>query len=176
MDTHALESITSDILEEIFLTCVYWYRTRISPLTLAAVCRRWRDITLQNGRLWTDIDALKLKAAELFVQRSQRADLDVVWCEDKLRQDGVGFVPHSIVNDMPWLNSQHERFRVLAVHTTSKRPGNILPILSLRTTTLPRLKALVLASTDQYGDIFDIRPGLLKLETQMPCLCHVTLW
>ena len=173
MGAHTLDSIATDILEEIFLTCVHW--SRISPLTLAAVCRYWSDVALQCGRLWTDIDALKLEAAEIFVQRSQRADLDVVWCEDKLRQQGGAFC-HNVVDDMPWLISQLDRFHVLAVHATSRKPEDILPIFSLPATTLPRLQALVLASIDEYGDMLHVEPGLLNLEVQMPCLRHVSLW
>ena len=85
-------------------------------------------------------------------------------------------VQSDVVDDMPWLISQLDRFHVLAVHATSRKPEDILPIFSLPATTLPRLQALVLASIDEYGDMLHVEPGLLNLEVQMPCLRHVSLW
>ena len=172
--TQTIHSISVGILEDIFLTCVQWYRTRISPLVLAAVCRHWREVALASGRLWTDIDVLRPHRAELFVQRSQNADLDVVLCEGTIRERGQR--RSSMADGMPWLYSQVDRFRILVVHTGPTKPTDIVPIVSLPDRAFPRLKAVVLTHVDERGDSWftDLRP--FSFEVKLPALRHLTLW
>ena len=176
MRADTVTSLPADILEELFLACVHWYRTRISPLTLVAVCHQWREVALQAGRLWTDINAIKPEAAEHFVRHSQRAALDVVFCEEMLGRT-VSDEELNVVDRMPWLYSQLDRFRVLVVHTKKLHPSNMFPILSIEGSVLPRLVALVLVLADEMGDAWWCsEPKLLRLSVSLPSLRHLTLW
>ena len=175
MRADTVTSLPADILEEIFFACVHWYRTRISPLTLAAVCRQWREVALQAGRLWTDINAIKPEAAEHFVRHSQRAALDAVFCEEMLGRT-VSDEELNVVDRMPWLYSQTDRFRVLDIHTKTLHPSNLFPILSVEGSIFPHLAALVLVLADEAGDIWRRQPALLRLSVSLPSLRHITLW
>ena len=180
MRADTVTSLPADILEELFLACVHWYRTRISPLTLAAVCHQWREVALQAGRLWTDINAIKPDTAEHFVRHSQRAELDVVLCDDMLGRPVPVPLPDArldVVDRMPWLYSQLDRFRVLVVHTKILHPSNLFPILSTEGSVLSRLVALVLVLADEMGDAWWCsEPKLLRLSVSLPSLRHITLW
>ncbi|KAI0072643.1 hypothetical protein K474DRAFT_1700840 [Panus rudis PR-1116 ss-1] len=53
-------------------------RTRFA-LQLICVCRKWYNIAMSNGQYWSYIDLLDERTSEVFIARSQRADLYIVF-------------------------------------------------------------------------------------------------
>ena len=140
-----VNSLPLDILEDIFLVCVFWDATRISPLVLTAVCHRWRHIALHLGRLWGDIDMSKSTLAKYFFQLSQDAPLDVTWCERTLPNKWD--VYRDNVRSLP---SYVDRFRVLVIHSDRWRheATRVYRHLS-HWGELSRLQALIFNATDE---------------------------
>ncbi|KAJ7194315.1 hypothetical protein GGX14DRAFT_378075, partial [Mycena pura] len=52
-------TLLSEILAHIFVYCLPHGRIRPSPrtapLVLGQICRRWRDVALSTGRLWSSL-------------------------------------------------------------------------------------------------------------------------
>lgn len=73
--------LPTEILEQIFGLCVLWLYGHQKPksrLAWTQVCRVWRQISFNSGRLWQCIDLCDSRLAHEFLIRSKTAPLSII--------------------------------------------------------------------------------------------------
>ena len=78
-----ISRLPPEVLSEVFLVLAEQlqaqdrFKADFKWITVTHVCRLWRDIALQHGRLWGKIDAARPDRTMVFVDRSKGAPLAV---------------------------------------------------------------------------------------------------
>ena len=76
-----ISRLPPEILEDVFALCVLWFYSFQKPENCFAwiqVCKAWRNIGLNSGRLWQRIDLNAFTCATEFLLRSRQAPLHVM--------------------------------------------------------------------------------------------------
>lgn len=176
-----------EVLSEVFLVMAEQlqaqdrFRVDFKWISIARVCRLWRHIALQHGRLWGKIDMTKPDRTGEFVDRSKGAPLAI-------RQSFTG----SLAELPTAFTDPSHRYRELHLHAKEGQLGpNVLRVLN-SPIHAPVLESLVLEVSDNYPEytlpptIFDYKaPALTRLQLQnvrmewpaalFPSLTHLSI-
>lgn len=157
-----------EVLSEVFLVLAEQlqaqerFRVDLRWITVAHVCRLWRNIALQHGRLWGKIDITSPDRTGGFVDRSKGAPLAV-------RQLFLGTLAELPVA----LTDPSYRYREINLRAKDGQLGpNVLQVIN-SPIHAPVLESLVLEVSDNYSEytlpptIFDYKaPALTRLQLQ----------
>ena len=157
-----------EVLSEIFLLLAEQlqahdrFKVDFKWTTVAYVCRLWRDIALQHGRLWGKVDMARLDRTKAFVDRSKGAPLAV-------RESFTGSLA-----ELPLaFTGPSYRYRELHLRAKEGQLGpNVLHVLN-SPTHAPVLESLVLEVSVGHPEymlpstVFDYKaPALTRLQLQ----------
>jgi hypothetical protein len=176
-----------EVLSEVFLVLAEQLQAQgrfevdFKWTTVAHVCRIWRNIALQHGRLWGKIDTTIPDRTSVFVDRSKGAPLAV-------RQSFTG----SLAELPTSFTVPSFRYRELHLRAKEGQLGpNVLQVLN-SPIHAPVLESLVLEVSDNYTEytlpptVFDYKaPALARLQLQnirlewptslFPSLTHLSI-
>lgn len=176
-----------EVLSEVFLVLAEQlqaqgrFKADFKWTTVAHVCRLWRDIALQHGRLWGKIDMTEPDRTREFLDRSKGAPLAI-------RQSFTG----SLAELPPAFTCPSYRYRELHLSAKEGQLGpNVLQVLS-SPIHAPVLESLALEVSDNYPEcilpptVFDYKaPVLTRLQLQnvrlewpsslFPSLTHLSI-
>jgi len=176
-----------EVLSEVFLELAEQlqaqdrFKVDLKWISVAHVCRLWRDIALQHGRLWGKIDTTKPDRTRVFVDRSKGAPLAV-------RQSFIG----SLAELPTAFTDPSYRYRELHLRAKEGQLGpNVLQILN-SPIHAPVLESIALEVSDNYPEytlpptVFDYKaPALTRLQLQnvrmewptslFPSLTHLSI-
>ena len=174
-----LSEVFQDLVEQ--LQSQDRFKVDFKWISVAHVCRLWRSIALQHGRLWGKIDMTKPDRTMAFVDRSNGAPLAI-------RQFFTGSLA-----DLPTaFTDPSYRYRELHLRAKEGQLGpNVLQVLN-SPVHAPVLESLVLEVSDNYPEytlpptVFDYKaPALTRLQLQnvrmewptslFPSLTHLSI-
>lgn len=182
-----ISRLPPEVLSEVFLDLADQlqaqdrFKVDFKWVSVAHVCRLWRNIALQHGRLWGKVDMANPGRALECVDRSNGAPLAI---------------RHSFVGSMadlpdPFTDSSH-RYRELHLRAKDGQLGpNVLQVLN-SPIHAPVLESLVLEVSDNYPEytlpptLFDYKaPSLTRLQLEnvrmewpsslFPSLTHLSI-
>lgn len=179
--------LPSEVLSEVFLVFAEQlqaqerFKVDFKWITVAHVCRLWRDIALQHGRLWGKIDMTRPDRSRVFADRSKGAPLAI-------RESFTGSLAEL---PLPFTDPSY-RYRELHLRAKEGQLGpNVVQVLN-SPIHAPVLESLVLEVSDNYPEytlpptIFDYKaPALTRLQLQnvrfewpaslFPSLTHLSI-
>ena len=183
----SVSRLPTEVLSEIFLDLAEQlqvqdrFKVDFKWISVAHVCRLWRHIAFQRGRLWSRIDMTTPDLTAAFVDRSNGAPLAI-------RQSFAGSLA-----DLPdAFTDPSYRYRELHLRAKEGQLGpNILRALN-SPIHVPVLESLVLEVSDNYPEytlppaVFDYKaPALTRLQLQnvrmewptsfFPSLTHLSI-
>ncbi|KAH6904626.1 hypothetical protein BKA70DRAFT_527148 [Coprinopsis sp. MPI-PUGE-AT-0042] len=151
VQTSPVISLPPEILANVFL-----YRKAVSPVTpkrrskvkhdwkwiqVSHVCRRWRQVALQNPTLWSTIPPISPKWLEVMAERSQRLPLTI-----ELGSEATNLRPYrsTLANVF---KSHTSRLRAISLHgkgslidsILSSMPTGPVPILQILSISVERV-------------------------------------
>lgn len=164
----SVSRLPPEVLSEVFLDLAEQlqaqdrFKIDFKWITLAHVCRLWRHIALQHGRLWGKIDVTESDRTRVFVDRSKGAPLAI-------RQS---FTTSLAELPSAFTDSSY-RYRELHLRAKDGQLGpNVLQVLN-SPAHAPVLESLVLEVSDNYPEytlpatVFDYKaPALTRLQLQ----------
>lgn len=182
-----ISRLPPEVLSEVFLVLAEQLQARdrfkvdFKWITVAQVCRLWRDIALQHGRLWGKIDVTRPDRTRALVDRSKGTPLAVRGSfTDSPAELPVAFADPS------------RRYRELHLRAKDGQLGlNVLQILN-SPIHAPSLESLTLEVSDEHPEytlpptVFDYKaPALTRLQLQnvrlewptslFPSLTHLSI-
>jgi hypothetical protein len=157
-----------EVLSEVFLVSAeqlqaqHRFKVDFSWISVAHVCRLWRHIALQHGRLWGKIDMTRPDRTTAFVDRSKGAPLAV-------RESFIG----SLAELPTAFTDPSYRYRELHLRAKEGQLGpNVLQVLN-SPIHAPVLESLVLEVSDSLPEytlapaVFNYKaPALTRLQLQ----------
>ena len=183
----SVSRLPPEVLSEVFLDLAEQlqaqdrFKVDFTWVTLAHVCRLWRHVALQHGRLWGKVDITKSDRTRVFVDRSNGAPLAI-------RQSFTT----SLAELPPAFTDSSYRYRELHLRAKEGQLGpNVLQVLN-SPAHAPVLESLVLEVSDNYPEytlpptVFDYKaPALTRLQLQnvrmewptslFPSLTHLSI-
>lgn len=182
-----ISRLPPELLSEVFLLLAEQlqaqdrFKVDFKWINVAHVCRLWRNIALQHGRLWGKIDTTRLERAAAFVDRSKGAPLAI-------RESFTGPLAELPV---PFKNPSY-RYRELHLRAEKGELGSAVRHILNSPTHAPVLESLALVVSSDYPEytlpstIFDYRaPALTRLQLQnvrlewptslFPSLTHLSI-
>lgn len=181
-----ISRLPPEVISEVFLVFAEQlqaqdrFKVDFKWITVTHVCRLWRDIALQHGRLWGKIDTTRPDRTGAFIDRSKGAPLAV-------RESFT-----SSLADLPvTFTGSSCRYRELHLRTKGQLGPNVLQILN-SPIHVPILESLVLEVSDEYPEytlpptVFDCGvSALIRLQLQnvrlewptslFPSLTHLSI-
>lgn len=160
-----ISRLPPEVLSEVFLVFAEQlqaqnrFKVDFKWITIACVCRLWRAIALQHGRLWGRIDTTREDRTKAFVGRSKGAPLAI-------RDSFTGTIA-----ELPFASINPYRYRELHLRAKEGQLGpNVLQVLN-SPIHAPVLESLVLEVSDNYPEytlpptVFDYKaPSLTRLQ------------
>ncbi|KDQ17652.1 hypothetical protein BOTBODRAFT_172096 [Botryobasidium botryosum FD-172 SS1] len=161
--------IPDDIFSMIFKLAVPadWQAPLEAPLTIAAVCRLWRQIAINTPRLWTRINS---RSVHGFLPRAKSAPLDIEYelcAMDRQR--------HSLQKFLNPLISRSDQWRVLKIAMRRTDTPVFNDLANIPASNLERLSVEPVGQYGYYGDHFQQNIGFDLFSGYTPRLRELEL-